>query len=117
MTPSMTAKVGGEEIHPVYGTAALVQHVEEVCRRLLVPHLEEGEEGVGAAIEVSHRAPVPVGATVTLTATVQRVGPTQLICEVLVRDKTRLVARGSFEQRVVKLTDFRAEIDERTSAI
>lgn len=117
MTPEMTATVGGAEIHPVYGTAALVSHVEEVCRQLLVPHLEEGEEGVGAHIDVMHRAPVPVGATVTLTATVQRVAPTQLICEVLVRDRTRLVARGSFEQRVVKLDEFRAEVDERRAAI
>ncbi len=116
MTPDMTARVGGRQIHPVYGTAALVQHVEEVSRQLLVPHLEPGEEGVGYAIEATHRAPVPVGATIVLTATVQRVGPRQLVCEVLVRHGTQLVARGSFEQRVVPLTEFQAEIDARSGA-
>ena len=115
MTPEMTARVGGEEIHPVYGTAALVQHVEEVCRKLLVPHLEPGEEGVGYAIDVTHRAPIPVGATLVLTATVQRVGPRQLVCEVFVRHGNALVARGSFEQRVIPLAEFRAEIDERAA--
>jgi fluoroacetyl-CoA thioesterase len=116
VTSDMTAHVGGEEIHPVYGTAALVQHVEEVCRQLLVPHLEPGEEGVGYAIELTHRAPVPVGAQLTLTATVQRVGLRQLVCEVMVRQGTRLAARGSFEQRVVPIEDFAAEIAEHTTS-
>jgi fluoroacetyl-CoA thioesterase len=109
----LTARVGGEQIHPVYGTTAIVGHIEQVCRSLLVPHLEPGEEGVGASLEVHHRAPVPVGETVVLTATVATVGPTTLVCEVLVRHGTAVVARGSFEQRVVPREAFRAEIDAR----
>ena len=110
---SMVANVAGEEVHPVYGTGALVQHIEEVCRRLLVPHLEEGEEGVGYHIEAQHRHPVPVGATVRLTAEVASVGPKRLVCDVLVRQGNEIVARGSFEQRVVDLEAFRAEITAR----
>lgn len=110
VSADMTARVGGEEIHPVYGTTALVGHVEQVCRQLLVPHLEPGEEGVGHAIELTHRAPAPVGATLVLTATVQRVERQELMCEVLVRHGTRMVARGSFVQRVVPLAEFAAEI-------
>lgn len=117
VTSDMTARVGDDEIHPVYGTGALVQHIEEVCRGLLVPHLEEGEEGVGYAIEATHRAPVPVGARIVLTASVARVGPRQLICEVLVRHGTALVARGSFEQRIVSRDAFRDEISERAAAL
>lgn len=113
---SMTAQVSGEEIHPVYGTGALVQHIEEVCRRLLVPHLEEGEEGVGYSIEAQHRHPVPAGAHIVLTATVAIVGPKRLVCEVLVRQDTAIVARGSFEQRVVDLEEFRAEVAARAPA-
>jgi len=111
VTPEMTARVGGSELHPVYGTIALAGHVEEVCRSLLVPHLEEGEEGVGHAIELTHRAPVPVGMELTLTATVAEVGPQRLKCEVLARQGQRLVARGSFEQRVVDCADFRAQVE------
>ena len=114
---SMAATVGDDQVHPVYGTAALVVHVEQVCRRLLVPHLEPGEEGVGYHIEVTHREPVPVGATVTLTATVANVGAQKLVCEVVARWGTRLVARGSFEQRVVDLERFRLGIEERSAAV
>lgn len=116
ITSDMTARVAGTEVHPVYGTVALVAHVEQVCRDLLVPHLEPGEEGVGQALEVSHRAPVPVGETVVLTATVATVAPTRLVCEVLVRHGTAVVARGSFEQRVVPVETFRREVEARRTA-
>jgi fluoroacetyl-CoA thioesterase len=116
VTPDMTARVAGTEIHPVYGTGALVAHVEQLGRQLLVPHLEPGEEGVGAALEVHHRGPVPVGETVVLTATVASVGPTTLVCEILARHAGTIVARGSFEQRVVPLETFRAEVEARRSA-
>jgi fluoroacetyl-CoA thioesterase len=116
VSPEMTARLDDVEVHPVYGTTALVQHVEQVCRSLLVPHLEPGEEGVGAVIEVSQRLPVPVGETVTLTATVASVGPTSLVCEVMARHAGANVARASFEQRVVDLEGFRAEVAARRTA-
>lgn len=116
MTPDMAAVVGDREIHPVYGTTALVSHIEQVCRSLLEPHLEPHEEGVGYAIEALHRTPVPIGAKLELTATVARVAPRELVCEVLVRHAGALVARGSFEQRIVSREDFRASIVERTTA-
>ena len=116
VSPEMTARLDDVEIHPVYGTTALVQHVEQVCRRLLAPHLEPGEEGVGASVQVSQRLPVPVGETVTLTATVASVGPTRLVCEVMVRHAGENVARGSFEQHVVDLDAFRASVAARRTA-
>jgi hypothetical protein len=41
------------------------------------------------------------------------VGPTKLVCEVLARHAGTIVARGSFEQRVVPVETFRAEVDAR----
>lgn len=116
VTDDMTARVAGQQIHPVYGTGALVQHVEEVSRKLLVPHLEPGEEGVGYQIEVTHRAPVPIGSHLVLTAEVAQVGAQRLVCEVMVRSGNRIVARGSFEQRVVSQDEFDAEIAAANSA-
>jgi fluoroacetyl-CoA thioesterase len=116
VTPDMTARVAGTEIHPVYGTAALVEHIEQLGRELLVPHLEPGEEGVGVSLDLHHRAPVPVGETIVLTASVASVGPTKLVCEVLARHAGTIVARGSFEQRVVPLDEFRAEAESRRTS-
>lgn len=116
VTPEMSARIDGKEIHPIYGTVALVAHIERVCRDLLEPHLEPGEEGVGGALDLMHRAPVPVGETVSLTATVASVAPSLLVCEVLVRHAGVMVARGSFEQRIVPIDAFRAEIEARRTA-
>ncbi len=117
VTPDATARIEGREIHPVYGTVPLVTDIERLCRTLLEPHLEAGEEGVGVRLEVLHRAPVPVGETVTLQVTVASVGPTALTCEVLARHAGTIVARGSFEQRVVQREDFVRETEaRRTSA-
>ena len=116
VTPDMTARIAGREIHAVYGTVALVAHMEQVCRSVLEPHLEDGEEGVGARIELLHRAPVPVGETISLVATVATVGHTTLTCEVLVRHGGTVVARGSFEQHIVRIDDFLAEIEARRTA-
>jgi fluoroacetyl-CoA thioesterase len=113
VAPEMTARIGGREIHAIYGTGALVAHVEELCRAILEPHLEPGEEGVGAAIEVHHRAPVPVGERVDLVATVASVSAHRLVCEVIARHAGTIVARGSFEQRVVPRATFLADAEAR----
>lgn len=110
VTDDMTATVAGRTIHAIYGTGALVAHIEEVCRTLLEPHLEEGEEGVGYRIEAVHVAPASVGTDLTVTATVADVGPRRVLCEVTVRDEQRLVANGSFEQRVVDAEEFAADL-------
>lgn len=98
-----------------YATAALAADVERVCRRLLDPHLEAGEVAVGVRLELLHRAPVPVGERVILTATVATVHPGGLTCEVQARHGTTMVARGSFEQRVLDGATFDAEVSARAT--
>lgn len=106
----MATIVDGHAIHPVYGTQAMVGHMQQVCRNLLVGHLEPGEEGVASHLDLTERAPVPIGAQVTLVATVAQVSAQRLMCEVVVRHGGRMVARGSLDQRIVRTRDFAAEI-------
>ena len=118
-TLEVTAGVGastGEGDPRVYATARLAEDVERVCRDLLTPHLEEGEVAIGVRLELLHRAPVPEGEAVTLTATVASVRPTELTCEVIARHRGTIVARGSFELRVVASPTFDAEVAARTGA-
>lgn len=106
----MTARVDGEEIHPIYGTTAFVAHVEAICRAMLVPHLSPGEEGVGYQLSITHHTPARVGAQLTLAATVADVGARRVLCEVNGRVGGRLIASATFEQRVVSEEEFTAEI-------
>lgn len=110
VTSDMAPMVDGRAVHPVYGTQALVGHMQQVCRDLLVDHLEPGEEGIGHHLDLTERAPVPVGAEVRLVATVAQVSSQRLMCEVVVRQQGRMVARGSVDQRIVRSRDFLAEI-------
>lgn len=115
VTPDMTAYARAGRATPVCGTAALADQIERICRDLLEPHLESGEEALGASMELTYRVPVPVGETMSLTATVAVVGPTELVCEVLVRHAGANVARGSFAQRLLPVETLDAEIAGRRS--
>jgi fluoroacetyl-CoA thioesterase len=108
VTADMTARFDDEDVHPVYGTAALVRHMEQVSRRLLVPLREAGEEGVGAEISVRQLAPVPVGGAVELTATVTDASRRRLVTTVEARHRGEVVATGTFTQVTVDLARWRA---------
>lgn len=108
VTEEMTARFDDEDVHPVYGTAALVRHAEQVSRRLFRPALAEGEEGVGAEITVRQLAPVPVGSTVELVAEVTEATPRRLVTAITARYAGEVVAAGTFTQVVVDRAAFRA---------
>ena len=108
VSEAMTARFDDESVHPVYGTAALVRHMEQISRRLLKPCLEPGEEGVGSELAVRQRAPVRVGERVELVATVTEATPDRLVTAVEARHEGRVVAEGSFTQAVVQRAAFRA---------
>lgn len=113
MTPGMRPYSATGESPAVCGTAALAHEVERICRVLLEAHLEQDEEGLGATVEVSSRVPVPVGETLSLTATVATVGPTKLVCEVLIRHGDANVGRGSFEQHLLPVGELADRIAQR----
>jgi len=62
VTESMT--VDFEElgrVHPVYATYWLCKHMEEAGRKIILPFLEDGEEGIGSAVSARHLAPAVAG--------------------------------------------------------
>ncbi len=103
MTDSGTATALPSALPPTFGMLAMADTMAHMARDLLTEHLEEGEILVPGRIEIIHRAPVPVGASVLLEATVQMVEPTRVSVEVLVRTAVGVAARGSYEQEVVTL--------------
>ncbi len=55
-------------LHPVYATYWMTKHMELVSRKIILPFLEQGEEGIGHEVSVAHRASALPGMRVTLTA-------------------------------------------------
>jgi predicted thioesterase len=99
---------------PTFGTLAMASAVAQMARDLLDEHLEDGEIIVPGRLEIIHRTPVPVGASVLLEATVQMVEPTRVTCEVLVRTSVGVAARGSYEQEVVAQSEWVSRIGAAT---
>lgn len=99
---SMQAGFGGAVIHPVLGTATLVHYLEWAGRKVIEPHLGPDEEGIGHAIAVVHRAPAPLGTSVTAAATLTRHEGSRVVCHVEARSADgRLLADGELTQVVL----------------
>lgn len=97
-------------VHPVYGTFALGQDAEWVCRLFVLDMLEAGEEGVGSYLSVRHLAPAPKGATVVLEAELRAVAGNRVRCKWTAVWNNTLIADGEQEQQVVDAARFAAHI-------
>ena len=94
-------------VHRVYSTWSMAHHMEIAARKVLYPHLEEHEEGIGSHLSIDHLAPTPLGHQVRIVAEAVEIGPTTLVCDVSayhVRHEgagNRLVGRGRQVQRIL----------------
>jgi len=79
---SMCPAFDGVVVHEVYSTWSMAHHMEIAARKVLAPHLEPDEEGIGAHLSIDHVAPTPLGHRVRVIAEAVEVGPTTLVCDV-----------------------------------
>ena len=103
MTDAGAATSLPSSLPPIFGLLAMADAMASLARDLLTEHLEDGEMLIPSQVEIIHRSPIPVGASVLLEASVQRVDQTRVSVEVLVRTSLGVAARGSYEQEVVTL--------------
>jgi predicted thioesterase len=100
VTPDMCPAFDGVVVHRVCSTWSIVQYMEVAGRRVLVPFLEPGEEGVGSHVSCDHLAPAPVDAVVRVQATAASVTDRELVCDTAAYLGTRLIATGRTVQKV-----------------
>lgn len=70
----------------VYATPHMVSDMEYTCRDLLLRHLDEGEDSVGAHVTIDHLAATPMGMLVTIEAKIIEVDRRRVTFEVVARD-------------------------------
>ncbi|MER3479016.1 MAG: thioesterase [Meiothermus sp.] len=56
------------KLHPVYATYWMAKHMEMAGRMIILPFLEEGEEGIGSKVSVNHLASALPGMSVRIVA-------------------------------------------------
>jgi fluoroacetyl-CoA thioesterase len=110
---TMLAAFEGQVVHEAYATAALVTHLELAGRKIILPYLDEDEEGVGYAIAVTHLAPTVPGMTVTAQASYRETQGRFVICDVVVYNDLGKIGEGTFTQAIVR----RASLDARLAEL
>lgn len=101
VTQAMCPAFDGVVVHQLYSTWSMAHHMELAARKVLAPHLEEHEEGIGSHISIDHLAPTPIGHTIRLVAKAIDVGDSTVVCEVTAYDGDRVVGRGKQVQRIL----------------
>jgi fluoroacetyl-CoA thioesterase len=101
VTPDMFASFEGKLVHPVYSTVSMVYHMEWVSRQIILPFLEDHEEGMGGAVNVKHIAPCIEGSEVSITATVTDLHDNTVITNVKAESRGRLVGVGEIKQVIL----------------
>jgi predicted thioesterase len=105
VSEDMCPAFDGVVVHQVYSTWSMAHHMELAARKVLRPHLEDHEEGIGSHLSIDHIAPTPLGHRVRVVAEAIEIKPTTLICDVTayhLRDgHERVVGRGRQVQRIL----------------
>ncbi|MGH2751267.1 MAG: thioesterase family protein [Actinomycetota bacterium] len=117
VTDEMTVHFGElGRIHPVYATYWIARHMEEAGRKVIVPFLEEADEGLGSAVAVSHLASVLPGMRVEVIAKHVGTEGRKVICECTVTSELDdLVATGSTEQIILPNAKVQANFEDLES--
>ncbi|BDG46873.1 thioesterase [Parageobacillus sp. KH3-4] len=101
VTPDMFAQFEGNVVHRAYSTVSMVYHMEWASRKIILPYLEEHEEGMGAAVFVKHIAPTAEGSTVTVTATVTELRDNVVVTKVEAKNEMHVIGIGEVKQVIV----------------
>lgn len=135
MKPTLQAGVAAELVWPVtaervialgglqpggatvFSTPAMIELMEYAARKVLEPHLEPGEESVGARVEVEHLAATPIGANVTGRAVVTRVEGRLVDFEITARDEAGEIGRGTHRRAVIALAKLREKLREKLTRL
>jgi predicted thioesterase len=111
VTEDMCPAFDGIVVHRVYSTWSMAHHMELAARKVLAPHLEPHEEGIGSHLSIDHVAPAPLGHAVRVKATAVEIGPTTLVCDVVAYDGDRVIGKGRQVQRILPKTKLKALIE------
>ncbi|MEZ1315184.1 thioesterase family protein [Pseudomonas fluorescens] len=105
----------GEDLR-IYATPRLVDDIEQTCLDYLLTFLDEGENTVGAAVDIRHVGATLLGMSVSIIATVTRIEGRSVTFNVEVRDEVELVATASHTRVVVNVAKLRGRVQAKADA-
>lgn len=105
----------GEDLR-IYATPRLVDDIEQTCLDYLLTFLDEGENTVGAAVDIRHVGATLLGMSVSIVATVTRIEGRSVTFNVEVRDDVELVATAAHTRVVVNVAKLRSRVQAKAEA-
>ncbi|MBV7510861.1 MULTISPECIES: thioesterase family protein [unclassified Pseudomonas] len=105
----------GEDLR-IYATPRLVDDIEQTCLDYLLTFLDEGENTVGAAVDIRHVGATLLGMSVSIVATVTRIEGRSITFNVEVRDDVELVATAAHTRVVVNIAKLRSRVQAKAEA-
>jgi len=110
-TPEMGITHLGPGAPRMYSTPSMISLMEQTAIRVLMPHLDAGEQSVGTKVSVSHFKATSIGqkvrAKATLTEIVDIGRPTKRYrFNVEAFNETDKIGEGSHERAVINVTQF-----------
>ncbi|BFT63559.1 thioesterase family protein [Pseudomonas moorei] len=105
----------GEDLR-IYATPRLVDDIEQTCLDYLLTFLNEGENTVGAAVDIRHVGATLQGMSVSIVATVTRIEGRSVTFNVEVRDEVELVATAAHTRVVVNVAKLRSRVQSKAEA-
>lgn len=112
VTKEMFAQFEGNVVHEAYSTVSMVYHMEWAARQIILPYLEEHEEGIGASVSIKHVAPTAVDTNVRVTATVTELKKNLVITEVEARNEKQIIGVGKVTQAILPKEDIDKKLAE-----
>lgn len=101
VTSDMFAQFDGTVVHPAYSTVTMIYHMELVSRKIILPYLEEHEEGMGGAVSAKHLFPSREGTVLTINAIVSKLTKNTVVTEVTVKTDDKLIGIGEVKQVIL----------------
>ncbi|BCX68818.1 MULTISPECIES: thioesterase family protein [Pseudomonas] len=106
----------GEDLR-IYATPRLVDDIEQTCLDYLLTFLDDGENTVGAAVDIRHVGATLLGMSVSIVATVTRIEGRSVTFNVEVRDDVELVATAAHTRVVVNVAKLRSRVQAKALAV
>ncbi len=101
----------------VYATPELVRDIEMTCRDLLLKHIDDGQDSVGAHIDVSHIAATPIGMWVDITVTVKSLDGRMVSFEFAAHDSVEQICHGTHSRFIVDIAKTIERLKKKAGAV
>lgn len=103
----------------VLSTPSMIAEMEETCRLLLkeqaIPDTQW--DSVGTIVDIKHLAATPVGAEVSLKATVTSVDGMRVMFDVSAFDALEKIGEGRHERFMIDVPRFRARFEQKAKRL